>query len=91
VQEKTENVIELVGNVLQQRHPPGNCNTGSVTFAVAFHEDPAAADAEDAGKADLMRLCEISVFLDIGMVSDKLNEVRLYIGMAHLQAHHTCT
>ena len=59
-----------------QRHPVvSGCRNGMFELAMTLMEDPAASSQPDEDKAARMRLLEVTVYLDVALVGNTLDEV----------------
>ena len=83
LQEDTQALLDILAEVIRQRHPVvGGCRNGMFELAMTLTEDPAAASQPDEDKAARMRLLEVTVYLDVALVGNTLDEVCTAAGCA---------
>ena len=81
----------MLRRVVEERSGNGGERNAKLSFAVTLREDPAAAnftEKEDVEKASRMRICEVQVYVDVGMVGTSLDQVCASPLLVHVMTLH---
>ena len=77
MQDTCQEILRELRNIVEEQNRSSTGRKGSMTLVVRLSADPDAANHQDPAVSARMRLCTVQVYLDVGMLGQTTDQVRV--------------